>query len=63
MATIGLLPEFLMLILLFMTILNCIKESFKLYVSITKKIKFTTTKGELFILGLSISYILALIFI
>jgi hypothetical protein len=54
---------FLKMLILFMAILNILKEFFRLYKSIIKKEIFLPRKGELTILGLSISYILTLIFI
>ncbi len=54
---------FIKLILLFMSILNIVKEAFRLYKSLAKKEDFDFSKSGLTILGLSISYILALIFI
>jgi len=54
---------FIKTLLLFMAILNSIKESFRLYKSLKTKKEYEIDKPGLFILGLSISYILTIIFV
>jgi len=54
---------FFKILLMFMGILNITKETFRLYKSLVKKEEFDISKTGLTILGLSISYILTLIFI
>jgi hypothetical protein len=54
---------FLKVLLLFMSILNSGKEAFRLYKSLKLEQSFTMPKGGLLLLGLSVSYILAMIFV
>lgn len=54
---------FLKFLFLFMALLNIIKESFRLYKSIKLKVNYETGKYGVTILGLSISYVLSLLFI
>jgi hypothetical protein len=54
---------FLETFILFMSILYCVKEAFKLYKSVLNRNEFLAKKGELTVLALSISYILSYIII
>lgn len=54
---------FLETFILFMSILYCVKEAFKLYKSVLNRNEFLAKKGELTVLALSISYILTYIII
>lgn len=63
MTTIIQIFVFLKVLLLFMSILNTGKEAFRLYKSLKLKQSFTMPKGGLLLLGLSVSYILAMIFV
>ena len=51
----------LFLFLFFLAILNVLRNGFFLFRSIKEKERFTLEKGELLVLGMSISYILSLI--
>lgn len=55
--------KFLETFILFMSILYCVKEAFKLYKSVLNRNEFLAKKGELTVLALSISYILTYIII
>lgn len=51
------------LMLLFMSLLNILKEAFRFYKKVANKINVDLPKYNLLILGLSISYVLTLIFL
>lgn len=55
--------SFFKILLMFLAILNCLKESFKLYKSIKLNKVHEVSKNAIVILALSISYLLTLIFI
>lgn len=55
--------SFIKTFILFMAILFCVREGFKLYKSVKLREIFTIEKRELLILAMSIAYILTLIFI
>lgn len=54
---------FIKIFILFMSILYCIREGFKLFKSVKMHENFVADKGELLILGMAIAYILTIIFI
>lgn len=54
---------FLKVFILFLAILNCIQEIFRLYKSIKKEKIYENTKLGILILGMSIAYILSIIVI
>jgi len=51
----------LLLFFFFLSILNVLRNGFFLFRSIKEKERFILDKGELIVLGMSISYILSLI--
>ena len=51
----------LLLFFFFLSILNVLRNGFFLFRSIKEKDRFILDKGELIVLGMSISYILSLI--
>jgi|3_EtaG_2_1085321.scaffolds.fasta_scaffold76744_4 hypothetical protein len=57
---VDILNKFL-LFLFFLSILNVIRNGFFLFRSVKETQRFTLDKGELIVLGMSISYILSLI--
>lgn len=54
---------FLKVLLLFMAIMNIVKDGFRLYKSIKRKTEYNISKPGIFLFGLSLSYVLTLILI